>query len=52
MKDAIKVPVSGRNTVIIKFDIALSPMIRDTTENFLSTYPIVLYINRNEIGSV
>ena len=52
MNEAISVPAKGRKIVIIKVETRLSPMILETIMNFLSIYPIVLWISRKDTGSV
>ena len=53
MNEAISVPDrKGRKIVIIKVETRLSPMILETIMNFLSIYPIVLWISRKDTGSV
>lgn len=46
MNEAISVPAKGRKIVIIKVETRLSPMILETIMNFLSIYPIVLWISK------
>ena len=52
MNEAISVPAKGRKIVIIKVETRLSPMILETIMNFLSIYPIVLWISKKDTGSV
>ena len=46
------VPSSGRRMAIQKVDRWPSPMALETTNVFLSTYPMVLWISRKATGTV